>query len=293
MTESAKKAFPSDPYAVPNHCRRYVDRVAIVTGAAQGLGRVTAKRLAEEGAKVVIADLQEDKAAATARDLSKETGQPMIHASGDLSKREVAQALVKRTMDEWGRIDCFVGSAAYQARLPFLEFPDSEQQKSVDANVWSLVRPLQEILPVMMKQKYGRVVTVGGLAFERGLPWHSFLAGVGKGSVVGLTTTLAGEFGAFGITINCVSPAGMESYNDGTADSMAGGRDPRSGVPNATPEQIKRYLGDRDDGPGMNPVGRGRCHPTEVAAVIAFYGSHEASFVTGQLIKVNGGSDML
>lgn len=293
MNEPAKRAFASDPYAVPNFCKRYEGRVAIVTGAAQGLGRVTAKRLAEEGAKVVIADMQEEKAAATARDLSNETGQPMLYMGGDLSKRETARDLVRRTLDEWGRIDAFIASAAYQARLPFLEFPDEEEQKSVNANVWALVRPLQAVLPVMLQQKYGRVVTIGGLAFENGLPWHSFLAGIGKGSVVGLTTTLAGEFGGLGITVNCVSPAGMESYNDGTLDSLAGGRDPRSGVPNATPEQIKRYLGDRVGGGGVGPVPRGRCHPTEVAAAIAFLASHEASFITGQLIKVNGGSSMI
>ena len=292
MTETPRKTFPSDPYAVPNFCKRFEDRVVIITGGAQGLGRVTAKRLAEEGAKVGIADLQEDKAAATARELSAETGRPLIHLAGDLSRREVCKQLVERTMDEWGRIDAFVGNAAYQARLPFLEFPDEEEQKSVNANLWALVRPLQAILPVMMVQKYGRVVTVGGLAFERGGPWHSFLAGVGKGGALGLTTTLAGEFGSFGITFNCVSPGGMETYNDGTVDSLAGGRDPRSGVPNATPDQVLRYLG-RPEQPTPGPISRGRCHPTEVAAVIAFFASHEASYITGQLIKVSGGQSML
>jgi len=199
---------------------------------------------------------------------------------------------VRRTLQEWGRIDAFIGNAAYQARLPFLEFPDEEEQKSVNSNVWALVRPLQAILPVMMKQKYGRVVTVGGLAFEAGGPWHSFLAGVGKGSALGLTTTLAGEFGNFGITCNCVSPAGMETYNDGTEDSLAGGRDPRSGVPNATPEHIQRYLGGKESS-SSGVMNRGRCHPTEVAAVVAFFASHEASYITGQLIKVNGGRSML
>src|SRR2546423_1655229 len=121
MTQT--KSFPSDPYAVPNFCHRYDGRVAIVTGSAQGLGRVTALRLAEEGASVVIADIQEDRGKATARDLAEQSGQRFIHIGGDLSTKEASDELAQRTFDEFGRIDTFVASAAYQTRLPFLEFP--------------------------------------------------------------------------------------------------------------------------------------------------------------------------
>ena len=289
MIEATK--FRTDAYAVRNDCHRYDDRVAIITGSAQGLGRVTARRLAEEGAKVVVADMQADRGQATANELAEETGQQFLYVGGDLSTAEASQDLVKRAIDRFGRIDTFVSCAAYQARQPFLEFPEDQMLKSVNANVWALVRPLQAVLPVMMEQRYGRVVTVGGVAFENGGPWHSFLAGVGKGSVVGLTTTLAGEFGRFNITFNCVSPGGMETVNDGTDDSLAGGRDPGM---NFTPAQAERYLGPPDArGGNRAPLGRNQAHPSEVAAAIAFLGSHEASFITGQLLKVSAGSSML
>src|SRR6185436_9037738 len=201
MTETAR--FTSDAYAVRNDCHRYEGRVAIVTGGAQGLGRVTAKRLAEEGASVVIADIQTDRGQSTAAELADQTGQEFLAVAGDLSTASASAELVRRTTERFGRIDTFVSCAAYQARQPFLEFPEDQMLQSVDTNVWALVRPLQAVLPVMMEQHYGRVVTIGGVAFENGGPWHSFLAGVGKGSVVGLTTTLAGEFGRFNITFNC------------------------------------------------------------------------------------------
>jgi NAD(P)-dependent dehydrogenase (short-subunit alcohol dehydrogenase family) len=288
MTETAR--FTSDAYAVRNDCHRYEGRVAIVTGGAQGLGRVTAKRLAEEGAAVVIADIQTERGQQAAAELADQTGREFLAVAGDLSTSSASAELVRRTMERFGRIDTFVSCAAYQARQPFLEFPEDQMLRSVDTNVWALVRPLQAVLPVMMEQHYGRVVTIGGVAFENGGPWHSFLAGVGKGSVVGLTTTLAGEFGRFNITFNCVSPGGMETANDGTEDSQAGGREPEI---NFTPEQAERYLGKLNGAGSRAPLGRGRAHPTEIAAAIAFLGSHEASYITGQLLKVSAGTSML
>jgi NAD(P)-dependent dehydrogenase (short-subunit alcohol dehydrogenase family) len=286
MPEAAD--FQSTAYEVQTRCRRYENRVAIVTGGAQGLGRVTARRLGEEGASVVIADLQPERTEQTAVALAEQTGSKYLAFSGDLSRPDVADALVAATTENFGRIDTFVGSAAYQARRPFLEISEEQMARSVDANVWALVRPLQAVLPVMMAQQYGRVVTIGGLGFELGSPWHGFLAGVGKGSVVGLTSTLAGEFGGFGITVNCVSPGGMETRNDGTSDSLAGGLTPDL---NVTPEEVARYH--PQGGPARNALGRGRAHPSEVAAAIAFFGSPEASFITGQLLKVSAGASML
>jgi NAD(P)-dependent dehydrogenase (short-subunit alcohol dehydrogenase family) len=286
---TAAGGFQSDPFEVENRCRRYEGRVAIVTGGAQGLGRVTARRLGAEGASVVIADLQKDRAQASAEQLAGQTGSEYLAVAGDLSTRDGADALATATLERFGRIDTFVGSAAYQARRPFLDATEEQMTRSFDANVWALVRPLRAIIPAMMARRYGRIVTVGGLAFEAGSPWHAFLAGVGKGSVVGLTSTLAGEFGGFGITVNCVSPGGMETRNDGTPDSAAGGLSPEL---NPSAEEIERYQPPQA-GVGRSVLPRGRAHPSEVAAAIAFFGSPEASFVTGQLLKVSAGAAML
>ena len=278
--------FESTDYDVPCQCKRYEGRVAMVTGAAQGLGRVIARRLAQEGASVVIADFNDEKGTRTARELEDETGQPFMWVGGDLSQPGVADNIVRQALDRFGQIDTLVNNAAFQARLPLLDFSEELMQRSVDTNVWGTVRTLKAVLPHMIERRYGRIVNIGGTAFEAGIPYHTFLGGIGKGSVVGLTTTVAAEFGQWGITSNCVSPGGMETRADGTPDSVAGQREPEL---NPTEEMFNTY------GPmgGRNWIGRGRCHPTEVAAAVAFLGSHEASFITGQLLGANGGARMV
>src|SRR5437762_2377635 len=99
-------------------------------------------------------------------------------------------------------------------------------RKSVDWNQWNTIRITKAVLPTMMEQKYGRIVSIGGEAFRTGSPFHTFLGGIGKGGIVGFTACLAGELVGDGITANCVSPGAMETRADGLPDSAAGGRDP-------------------------------------------------------------------
>jgi NAD(P)-dependent dehydrogenase (short-subunit alcohol dehydrogenase family) len=281
------QAFSTLPFAQPTHCRRYDGRVAIVTGAAQGLGRVIAKRLAEEGAKLVVCDIQEDRLAIVARELSEETGMPFLEVGGDLSEPGVAEAMVGRALGAYGQIDTLVNNAAALIRLRLVDFTEDLMQKAVRWNVWNTLRCCKAVLPHMLQRRYGRIVNIGGEAWRTGAPYHTLLAGIGKGSMVGLTITLAGETVRHGITVNCVSPGAIETEADGAHNPSPPGFRENGWTDPAFFEDMARMAAGRT-------VGMGRpAHPTEVAAAVAFFGSPEASFVTGQHLGASGGVAML
>jgi NAD(P)-dependent dehydrogenase (short-subunit alcohol dehydrogenase family) len=281
------REFKTTPFAVKTECQRYAGRVAVVTGAAQGLGRVIARRLAEEGAKVVVADIQEERAKQTAKQLQSETGMPFLALGGDLSEAGVADELVKRTLAEFGQIDTLVNNAAALIRLRLVDFTEDLMQKGVTWNVWNTLRCCKAVLPHMIERQYGRIVNIGGEAWRLGAPFHTILGGVGKGSMVGLTATLAGETVRQGITVNCVSPGAIETEADGAPVSTG----PEFKQPGWTPPEVIDEM--RKNAAGR-AAGIGRmAHPSEVAAAVAFFGAPESAFVTGQHIGASGGLAML
>ena len=169
------------PYAQPTHCHRYEGRVAVVTGAAQGLGLVIARRLAEEGADIVACDLQAKRLAQRARELQEGSNQRILPYAGDLSEAGIADAMVRHALGEFGRIDTLVNNAAALIRLRLVDFTEDLLQKAVRWNVWNTLRCCKAVLPHMIERQYGRIVNIGGEAWRTGVPYHTLLAGIGKG----------------------------------------------------------------------------------------------------------------
>src|SRR6516164_2011042 len=237
--EHPSQSLKTLAFAQPTHCRRYDGRVAVVTGAAQGLGRVIAKRLAEEGARLVVCDIQEDRLATAARELREETGMPFLTVAGDLSEPGVADHMVERALGAYGQIDTLVNNAAALIRRKLVDFTEELMQKAVRWNVWNTLRCCKAVLPHMVERQYGRIVNIGGEAWRTGAPYHTLLAGIGKGSMVGLTITLAGEIVRHGITVNCVSPGGIETEADGAKELLP----PGFREPGPTPSFLPRCVG--------------------------------------------------
>lgn len=273
--------YLSNPHAVSTRCRRYEGRVAIVTGGARGLGRAISRRLAEEGASVVIADMDADAATRAAETLAAETGSAFMVLTGDLSQPGVADGVVAETLARFGRVDTLVNNAAALVRSKLIDFPEELMQAAINGGVWTVVRMTKAVLPQMIAQNYGRIVNIGGEAWRTGTPYHTLLGGVAKGGMVGLTSTLASETVKHGITVNTLSPGAMASHLDGDPDAPPSKRNPAWNPPEIMEALHKLSVPDTF-------IGR-LADLTEVAASVAFFGSEEAGYITGQHLGVSGG----
>src|ERR1700681_204241 len=180
-------------------------RVAIVTGAAQGIGFAIAERFKAEGARLLLADLDEAKVNAAADRLaSKDYARPLVHA-GNLADERVAQEMVGTAIKGYGTLDVLVNNAGGGIIQPFVDHTRDSLRTTVDRNLWTTVWSIFYALPEMRRKKYGRVVSVGADSIRNGL-WNHAGYNAAKGGVHGMTTGLAREFATDGITFNVVAP---------------------------------------------------------------------------------------
>ncbi len=241
-------------------------RVAIVTGAAQGIGRSIAERLSDDGARLVLGDLDETALAATVNELGD-----VPYEAGDLSQEDVARRLVDCAVSAHGHIDILVNNAGGGIIRPFLEQTPDTLRATVDRNLWTALWCCWLTLPLMRERKFGRIVNIGADSVRNGLYDHAAY-NAAKGGMHGLTTGLAREFARDGITVNTVAPCAVN-----TPQLQA--------FVERDPSLAEKFV-------SVIPVGR-PAEMAEVASMVSYLASDEAGFVTGQVISVNGGSTML
>ena len=258
---------------------RYTNRVAIVTGAGSGIGKAIAARLGEEGAELVLADINADTLASVAAELRAGNAASVTAVAGDLTRRAGAADLVDRTVREHGRIDVLINCAGGGVILPTFEHTEDTLRATIDRNLWTTIYATLEVLPYMSERSYGRIVNIGAESVRNGLYRHA-VYNAAKGGVHAFATGLAREFAECGITVNTVAPAWIV-----TPEAVAKLAD----APNEVKEDMAVFGSQMRNLIPMDRPGT----VEEVSAAVAFVASEEASYVTGQVISVNGGSSML
>jgi 2-dehydro-3-deoxy-L-rhamnonate dehydrogenase (NAD+) len=240
------------------------DRVAIVTGAGQGIGEAIALRLARAGASIAIVDLNLELAQKAAEHV-RETGRKALAVRCDVSKSHDVIAMRDAVLKEFGRIDILVNNAGIAGKnVPMLEIDEAEWDHIITVDLKSVYLCCHAVLPHMIERGYGKIVNVASVAGKEGNPGLVPYS-TAKAGVIGLTKALAKEVVTKGIFVNAVSPAVI-----------------RTPILDTLTEQQISYMTSKIP---MGRVGR----PEEVAAVIHFLVSEDSSFVTAQCYDVSGG----
>jgi 2-hydroxycyclohexanecarboxyl-CoA dehydrogenase len=239
------------------------DKIAIVTGGGQGIGRAISEKLAAEGATVVVTDLVGQNASQTA------DGLPGAIAIGvDVTDRQAVQAVADQVLQLFGHVDVLVNNAGWNKASAFVDSDPDDWDRAIAVNLYGVLHTCKAVLPIMAAQGSGAVVNLGSDAGRVGSSGEAVYSAA-KGGVIAFTKSLAMEMARHQVRVNCVCPGPTDTA---LFASFAGPK-LREALTKAIPF---RRLG----------------QPADVANVVAFLASDEAAFVTGQTVSVSGGLTM-
>lgn len=242
----------------------FEDKVALVTGSGQGIGKAIALKLAEEGANLVINDLDGEAASNVAGEVESK-GRSSLYSTADVSKVEQVEEMYDRGMEEFGRIDVLVNNAGIIRRGSIEDHSYKDFDKVLTVNLRGTYNCSKEIVAILKDQGRGKIINISSIAGKVGDITSAPSYGPSKGGINALTKSLARELAPFGVTVNAVAPHAIE-----TEMSSEWSEEKRERVTSEIP---------------LGRLGK----PEEVAATVAFLASGRADFITGEIIDVNGG----
>ena len=240
------------------------DKVALVTGAAAGIGEGVARLLAQEGARVVLADRDGEGARSVAESIRTAGG--FAEAFGaDVRRRAELAAAVDAAVARFGRIDILVNNAGIFPRQSFAEMTEAQWDEMQDVNLKSMFHTHQLVLPHMTRQRAGKVVNIASITFFLGMQGMAHYI-ASKGGVIGLTRALAREAGAHNVHVNCIAPGGIQTASESRF---------------VTEEDAKYFV--------TSQCLQRRITPLDVARVCLFLSCELSDGMTGQCLLVDGG----
>jgi NAD(P)-dependent dehydrogenase (short-subunit alcohol dehydrogenase family) len=244
-------------------------KVSVITGAARGIGRATALAFVEEGAKVVLADVLEEEGRAAADDLTA-SGGDAVYVRTDVTSSSDVDAAVAAAVERWGRLDVMVNDAALAIAGSAGEISEEDVRRVIDVNLLGVWRGMRAAIPVMLDHGGGSIVNLSSVQGHVGfVGWSAYAAS--KGGIDALTRQSAVEYASRGIRVNSIVPGTIRTEMN--EKIMADSPDPEAVMSMWT---------------SMHPTGR-IGEPHEVAAAIVFLASDDASFITGEALRVDGG----
>ena len=250
---------------------RIKDKVALVTGGSRGIGRAICLRLAEEGAKVAIADILEDEARKTAGDILATGGQAQV-VKTDVTQLDQVRACVRQVTDTWGPIDVLVNNAGWDKIEPFLQSEPETWDKVIAINLRGPINFCHTVAAQMAERGQGKIISISSDAGRVGSTGEAVYSAC-KAGIIGFSKTLARELARSQVNVNVVCPGPTDTA---LLQQVSAGEKGAKIIDAMTRAVPFRRLG----------------QPEEIANAVAFFASPDADFVTGQVLSVSGGLTM-
>jgi NAD(P)-dependent dehydrogenase (short-subunit alcohol dehydrogenase family) len=253
-------------------------KVAVVTGAGQGLGASIANKLAMKGAHLALCDINIEMARKLELQLREAYGVKVISVEVDVSQRIQVEGMRNIIIDSFHEVDILINNAGIAKVCPIHELDEETYDRIMDVNLKSVYLCTKEFLPVMIKKKSGKIVNLSSMSAKIGGRWMTAYS-ASKAGVMGFTKSLAREVAKFGICVNCVCPGIIPT------ELWSASRADHAKKLGKTEKEVDAYYASNI------PLGR-LCTPEDVANVICFLISSEASYMTGQSLNITGGQQM-